>query len=66
VSPRTCSIDGDDHAAKMDHLQNSLLESVLLREFQKSCNFSSSEDRSAGMAHNTPFRGDHAESLILT
>lgn len=82
--------------AKLLTLLGNILESVLVREFQKSCNFSGSGresnvaspvNQSSGaasgdgslaspaaassngntlQAHNTPFRGDHPESLIIT
>jgi len=53
----------------MNLLLGNILESVLVREFQKSCNFSSSsnsDSKNTILTYNTPFRGDHAESLIIS
>ena len=56
--------------AQMRILLRNILESVLVREFQKSCNFSCGDsdgtDINTAQGYNTPFRGDHPESLIVT
>ena len=69
-------VAGGSRAPKKALLCN-ILESILVREFQKSCNFSSRNSGSASrgggdeattqvQSHNTPFRAEHPESTIVT
>ena len=62
----------NDTSGLMLNFLDHVLENIVLREYQKSCNFSSSQGSigsgasSTVQAFNTPFRGDHAETLIIT
>mgnify|MGYP003386161209 CR=1 FL=1 len=57
---------GDNSETKPNILLCNVLESILVREFQKSCDFTAVGEDSNAVAHNTPFRGDHPESLMIT
>ena len=62
-----------DRVSSLVALLNHILECVILREYQRSCNFSSGtgpmgqgREGHTVQAFNTPFRGDHPESFIIT